>query len=547
MPDSEHARYQLTSAARYLAGAKDAIYRKRCITLGDEGALAGIGWGLNQDDGHEGYRSNQLNRPDIRVTNFREARNNDILNAIDTIDKKTAFKLPSVKISGVKEVEQIVNQAWLDDRLKRGNAALHGKKALADYLITGLGCMYITKRRGYQAVRWADTLDMLWDTSAMFPEDAEWMSMVVCRRMSYWQAVYPNNPALMSYVSNARPRSIAQMAHEEEDRLIELTFYYNLDGDFKIFITPSDDTYEEKAVYEGPNTHKDDDGEFTLPWEMMSFMNMPSSRDAMGMTEKMLPAQMAIWAAVDQNLATARRGKAFYEVAEESMTQAEFDNWLMSYNAGVVRVKTLGGIKAHEPLAMDAVNIQEIERNTAELRDQAGTSQADRGQKMPGKTTATEARSIAQQGELTAAAISADNSQMWSGICTKMLSDGKRDKKPFKCMVQGHRIDFRNDDLPDGMKLEDLLRPDAQIRVAEDSMVYRSKEQRVADAEAELELAAKMAQLFPNWAPLAARRVLEAMGRDDIEECLKPPQQQPQAPQPGVAPGAAGTVAGGVG
>jgi hypothetical protein len=553
MPSSEHARYQLTQASRFLAGAKDAIYQKRAITLGDEGALAGIGYGLNNDDGHEGYRANQLARPDMRITNFREARNNDILNTIDTISKKTAFHLPKIQISGVKEDEQIVNQAWLDDRLKRCNAALHGKKALADYLITGLGALYITKRRGFQAVRWADPLDMLWDTSAQFPQDAEWMSMVVCKRMSYWQAIYPNNKALIGYASNVTKGNVENRNFEDEDRLIELTFYFNLDGDYKIFITPSDDTYEETPVHEGPNQHKDDDGEFALPFEMMTFMNMPSSRDPMGMTEKMLPAQMAIWAAVDQNLSTARRGKAFYEVDAEAMTDDQWNNWLASYNAGVVRVKNVGGIKAHPPLPMDPASIQEIERNQAQIRNQSSTVQADRGQKEGGRPiTAAEIHSIQEAGQLAAANISADNADMWARTCAKMLSDGKRDAKPFTCMVRGHRIDFRDKDAVKEIgQLEDLLRPDAEIRVAEDSMVFRSKEQRMAEASAGIGVATeamKLAAVNPTLAALEYRKYLEARGDDDIEEKVKAlvTGAQPQQPQ-GAAPGGPGTAAAGVG
>jgi hypothetical protein len=407
---------------------------------------------------------------------------------------------------------------------------------LWDYLTGGIGPVYLpVESDGAPEFRWADTLDMNWDQTARLPCDMRWVSIVSVQPLWVWLEMFPKSSVLKTYAGTQARDSMGRFSREGDDRPTELEFYYDLEGEgaYKCFLKRGDRDWDPEPVMEDRSPHRAEifgKERAFLPVESIFFMAIPSVRLPISNAEKMLPAQIAVWKTVNRIQAIIERGKGFYEIGGGALEKEEIDAFMEAYEGGVVFSKDIGKIYAHEPLQLQQADLEELTRNLQEMNLQGGVSPYSMGAKAPGVELATEARLIAGQGELTTGTVSTANARLWEAACTKFLWNGKTwDENPFTCNINDIPMEF-SEGSPLG-PVNQYLRPDSPLSVAEDSTTFRSREQLIQEAMLDLDKATQLAQLFPAGVAPAYRRFLRAIGADDIEDRLAAPM--PTAVMPG--------------
>lgn len=65
-------------------------------------------------------------------------------------------------------------------------AKSHARLSLFDYATGGMGWGYTPMENGKPCMRYADTLDVLWDQTSRLPQNIQWWSVTVCMPLYYW-------------------------------------------------------------------------------------------------------------------------------------------------------------------------------------------------------------------------------------------------------------------------------------------------------------------------------------------------------------------------
>lgn len=541
------------------------VYQLRCLVAGSTDPLMGSGMGPStaQDIGHASYRKFQVNRPDILVKQFTEGRNNSLLNLLGTLMLRSCFNFPSVRFNGLSAKEQIVNAQYvrqkLGPRIRGGCHAMEqGQMALMDFLTGGIGAIYLPiEEGGTPGWDWADTLDLKWDVQARLPCDMRWFSITKCNPLWFWLEMMPDSQVLKD---RAIRSDTGKFSRYDDEKPVEIEFYYDTEqgGHLYAFLKTSDNSYDEKPVYEDSNPHKVElYGKKVpfLPLSCVHFMGIPSARQPIGVAEKMLPAQIAVWRLTNYIKKLIDAYKPFLEVNEDAISSQDADNLEKALIGGIVRVKADSFGKAfgaHGEFNLPQSVAEELSRNTTELNLQSGISSNALGGKQQGVRLATEVRSINQQAELMTGAVNYANARMWSEAITMLLSNGKSyDTGPFECLGsddQGNEATWKfGKDTPFG-PVSRYLNPMAVESVEEDSMLFAPRSQRQQQSVAFWQMALQMSQVpNPSVAVMRAwRKVCEAFGEDD-PAMFEPPKPPMMPAMPEAQPGQMGSAQMGLG
>ena len=556
---------------------KTFVYTIRCISAGATEFLRSSTAGKSQDPGQRTRRPDLTRRPPILVQDVVKGKSNAIMNLLGQLMLKVALKFPDVFFADVDPKEQVINAKYLKERL--GPTIYDGVDAnpetclaVLDYLMGGLGCLYLpVNEDGAPGWRWADTLDLIWDQTVRTPNKATWMAMVVSEPLWKWLEMFPDSETLKKHQSAAaRARKGDADEGQEMDYPVALCFYYDIElgGHQFVFLKTGENTYEPEPVYEGENPHKrwvrvqadEAAGSNTshkkkpfLPFACTFYMAWPSVGHPIGVAQKMLPSQCGIWKAIEYIDEVLERGSGFYTADQTKFKDdAAKKEFLKARKAGVVWVEGSpeGVIKQEAPMMIPPSVMEELKRNTSDIREEIGMSYAATGQGTPspggGKMTAAEFRSIEGQSQLTATAVSTDVTRMIEHAIPCFLWNAKSyDDRPWSCKVGNVWLYF-------GPGKADLntrflgpvgsyLRPDAWITVSEDSMSHVPRSQKIAEKEHVVDVALKAAPLLQMPAvALAFTEFLNEMGIDNADDYLKPPAQ-PSGPPTGQMAGQAGT------
>lgn len=544
MTSAAQALNRVKSADTSLYDFKKKIHKLRRIVAGDRTALYDDVLAENYDSGARQQRPFRLDLPDILVEVYGEGENNAMLSILKTLVFQTAYTFPAVKLEGVTDEEQIVNAHYLKQKLgptiKGGCEFVDQIRiALFDFVIGGIGAVQVSADSdGIPYVRWRDTIDVRWDQQARLPSEIEWISVTNVEPLGVWLDMFPDSKWLQDKVMKHHADNRANV----EDFATELEFYYDVsgkEGSYIVFGREGDNRYTEDPLYEGPNPHKMKVGEVLkpfLPFEMMFFMSIPSVRLPIGLAEMILPAQMAIWEAERHIRSTTKGGRAAYVIPEKGLDsegkkvfEQSLENSILWWKDNTMQPSQLA------PLEISPGVQEELQRNLAEINRQAGISDYSMGQKADGVETATEARYIAGQGQLTTGTVASANARLCQAALTKFLWIAKRfDKNSFSCQVNGHEYKFGPRTILGPVSR--YLKPEAELTVSQDSTRFRSTDEEVAQARMDIEVSQIAAQAgFPNALQAALRKFYEAIGDEDITERLERPQMQPGQAQ--VMPG----------
>jgi hypothetical protein len=525
--------------AEYLLPLKAKIHSVRLILAGDYSEV---------DDGAPSQRDPLAVPPsdlkrfyDVIVRDFQEGTSNILLQSVRTLMMQTAYTSPDVQFEDVSPEEATVNALYIEKRLgpaPRGcNAAQHMKQALLDHIISGYGWIWTSLRNGKPNVMSVDTLDCSWDLSATLMPDIRWVSCTVRQPLWYWLERYPKQKArFIDHVG----------ASENMEQIVELEHYWDIDGEAGTAAVFFANSWAPGATWdtipieytENPHYYEVDGQKLRfLPLEPIYFMQLPSVRHATSLVEMAIANQMAIRKAEAYMDQVVEAGKPFYEIEKDALDDTEFQK-LEESEVGTVIKRNVGkkGIEEHNGMAIPDSVGEYHSNNKGELISNLGVDPYASGNKVDGISYATEVNAIQASSGLTAATIAKNHAEHWQRVISKSLANGATyDVKPIDLTYEGVPLKFH-----EGDPIKLYLRPDAKPTIADDTMQFRSRDQRIQAALQVLNVCSNpvILQKFPEALENAFVRFLRAIGEQNIDSWTKEPPAPPQpaGPPPGIMP-----------
>lgn len=520
---------------RALENYKHKVHRLRRIVAGDTDALSGVGIGAAIDTDAEHYNKRRDDFYDIFVNETISGRSNQLLQHIRSQVLQTSFQFPEIEMTGLDEQSEALNESYF--RIRMGNEPMgcnaqeQLKLTLYDFLVGGLGWGRIGIKNGMPGVFHADTLDMIWDQQARIMTDIRWCAQRIRQPAYYWRGLYGSKAGISPETT--------------DDELVELTYYYDIidNGRHVIFNFEGLDAQTPVKDEENPYYYIVQGQKIPfLPYESANLMMLPSVRLPYGVVEQMLPAQLAIHQAEEYIYDVIERCKGHFEY--EIGTYEPEDEKAMRENGEIgltLRRKSGKQPGTWIPPQDPPPSIYAWrDQNEREMTAQSGDNPYQSGNVAPGIQYASEVAAIQGNAGLMAASIAKVNASLWERIAKKFLAAGDLyDDMPITIRdlpVPGSTatidMDFNQQN-----PVAQFLRPDATLAIHEDSMKFKSREQKIAEAKEKFQTALTVAQLYPNAIKTGYKKYLKAFGERNVEEWMAQPAAPPMGmPQAGAAP-----------
>lgn len=530
------------STGVYFSEWRRKIHRLRRLTAGDISALDE--WGSRSTSREEnmatlanGARSSDLY--DILVMDVEEGRSNDLLNAVRTLMLQVSLQFPDVEFEDLDSDLAAVNSAYIKDRAKRCALRKHRRLSLADYLISGLGCTFTGLRDGLPFTEFVDALDFVWDLTAQTFDDMRWASRTVRRPLGEW--LDDLDAKAGSKMLKALGRERKKSLHEDEP--IAVACYYDVIGEkgneAKFVMTGEDKVTEEDLIERVANPYADytsGQRQVIVPFNVTTYLSMPSVRNPIGAVEQMLPAQIAVWKTDRLIQDSLDLGTSAREMEEGAYTPESLEAWKEDPTTILVRYQGKQPMIQSPPQDVPPETMAYRNMNESAIVKQSGANPYASGAPVKGTRYAAEVNAIQGSAGLVAGAIAKDEAAAWVVDVQRMLAVGKDyDDEPLLVRLRDGdevlEIQFDQSN-----PIRDYLRPDAQIVVAEDGLMYKPRDQKMAMAAADVEMGMSLAALFPNFVKKAAEDYLRAAGKRNIGEYLEAPAPMPM-PDPAMQGG----------
>jgi hypothetical protein len=417
------------------------------------------------------------------------------------------------------------------------------RQALLDYLVGGIGWsdLDFDPYTSAPVLRHADSLDVSWDAAAGLPVDARWASKRVRRTAGYWLEHFG-----IREMKKILP-NVQTMQAREFDRSVELEFYHDRDGGrgkgtHYVFRRQGRWTVDPEVIYKSENPFY---YEFTsgtripyLPLTPAYFMQLPSTRNAISVVEMMLPDQLSLWRVEQRMQDYQDRGEPYVAIEDGAMDPRNKERWQKGQMMEGIEFKK----GSQPPQLMVPTSPPEawlLEREYRERRIIAVPGiNPYAGGDTPNVDYSREVTAIENQAGLTVGVIAGDHAGLWVGSTRKFLGALHN----YGSMPIAVRYDDVTMEYGPDKPIAPRIVPDADIAIQEDSTVYRSRQQRMGEALADLKVAMSLAQQFPAAVGEAYQDYLVAGGHQNIKQMLEPPQQQQQPQMPGGAPAGAPQV-----
>lgn len=503
------------------------IHALRCLIAGDVAPLLGTyssGYGQQRITGmDQPYEDDRQFSElyDIFVTNLQEGRSNDLIKAANTLRMQVAFTYPDISIEDGEKIESMAIQAYLAKRLGHKpvgcGAAEHMKKSFQDYLAAGIGWSQIAiDEYGKPIIQYLDVLDVVHDLSTEMPQDLRWYAHICRKTVGYWALLYGEK----HFESELRSPGGA-------DRPLALTYYYDIDGESGHYaVFKGEQPGSGDVIDSGPNpfyTIIDGVRRPFLNADPTVFMILPSVRYPVGIMQKMVPHQMAVWASESYMRSILERGAPTWQVLEGAMSEKQLQTFKDGDIGSVIEVKQLNGIARTEALDIpQAVSIY-AQYNRDEINAASGVDPFASGDSSQTYDFASEVNAIAARSDLTSHHMTKDHCAHWERTLRKFIATAALyDDQPIELRIDGTVLTFDSK-----MPVSSFLRPDADIVVSEESTRYMSNAERFQRANALLGIAAQFGNQFPAAQGKALEMVLRAAGIKDVSGWLEPPTTQP--------------------
>jgi hypothetical protein len=519
---------RLNDSAQALERMRQKTYSLRRLVAGDTSLFGGMAASQEEDPGYKSVSDLY----DFIIESVEDGRSNGLLEGVKILMMQVAYHFPQVEFEDLEPVQAAINAGACKVLLgapPQGCSALDEmRQVLLDYLISGIGWSEVAfdPYTENPIVRAVDSLDVSWDTSKRLPTRARWVSQRIRQPLGYW----------IEHFGTEKLRKItgdsADIKGRDFDRPTELEFYYDLDGSkgrgsHYVFRRTERRTVDPTVIYksENPFFYEFQSGVKRpfLPLTPMYFLRLPSTRNAVSVVEFMLPDQISIWRDEEQMSKVVERMAPFTMAEKGAFTKEGLEVWKRGDVNELVEIDS--GKQAPQ-----IVQGGEIPHSVLEDRDyherrrtaMSGVNPYASGAPVEGTSYAAEVEQIQQSAGLTSGNVSADHTRLWIDTIRKFLG----------CLaVYGDRpimIRYDNVDMEYGpdKPIKDRIVPDAEIAIREDSTIYRSRQQRMAEAMQDLKIFMALPQ-FPNALPKAVEAYLVAKGEQNIQAWLEPGVQDP--------------------
>lgn len=503
---------------------REKMHRMRRLVAGDISALGETGTSAQQSNLDQIYRGDASQFWDILVTDVEAGRSNKLLQAVRTFAFQVSLGFPDFQFEDLTANEQLINSAYLKARMKCADTKAEARLALMDYLVGGIGAVAIGVREDYPYTDRIDPLDLNWDLTATSFDKVGWASWVIRRPLWEWEEMFPRAKDLA-----------AQYANGEPDQIVAVACYYDKFGEggnlayFLCSGADSDTVTEEQILERVKNPyHQERAGEMEpwVPVVFMSYLGLPGVKIPVSPVEMMLPAQIALWESDRRIRDIVDKNRAIWEVDENSIDPKHLEAWLDGEVDVLTKKPGSEGMVVKPSIGIDQTLIEYRNANERELTGAGGVNPYASGNPVKDVQYAAQVNAIQGQSGLTASAIAKDVADAWIKIGKGLLSVGKEyDDEPLVVRsVDGDVMWEERFDRETG-PVNQYLRPDADLVVSEDELSFKSKEQKIAQAAAHLQVAMSVAQMYPGVLSKALETYLRAMGERDIAAQLQPPQQ----------------------
>ena len=537
---------RLDTAAQTQDRVRQKIYSYRRLVAGDRQAIGGLP-STQEDDPKSGAIGDLY---DFIMEFSTEGASNRLLEAIRVLLFQSCYRFPRIEFEDLEPVQAAINggacKVLMGDPPLGCNAVHHMRQALLDYLIGGIGWSDIDFDPFTSApvLRNADSLDVSWDSAAGLAVDARWASKRVRKTAGYWLEHFG-----LKVMKKIMP-NVERMEARSFDQAVELEFYHDRDGNHGqgthyVFRRQDRWTVSPEVIFKSENPFY---YEFTsgtripyLPLTPCYFMQLPSTRNAISVVEMMLPDQLSLWKVEKRMHDYQERGEPYVAIQKGSLDARNKERWAkgrMMEGIEIEKGEQAPSLQGPPPPPESWI----LEREYREKRiDAVPGVNPYAGGDAPEVDFSREVAAIENQAGLTVGVIASDHARHWVDGVRKFLGA----LRLYGNMPLAVRYDEITMEYGPDKPVAPRIVPDADIAIQEDSTVYRSRQQRMAEALADLKVAMSLADKFPAAVGEAYQDYLVAGGHQNIKQMLEPPQQQPAmagiasgAPQAPVQPGA---------
>lgn len=527
-----------TSPARAIARVRHAesrlefwrrkVHLLRLVVAGDYSPIDT--WATPQTDPGEDAKKPRK-RPtdlyDVLVTDYTESCSNLMLQSIRTLTMQASARFPEYEFDDMEpdmaQFHQSCLQARLGDRPMGCAVTGHKRLSLVDYMIGGIGVTWDTVRGGKPVSMNLDSLDCIWPQyGGMLPSDWPWFAFRIRLPLFAWIEIYGKD-ALRELIE-ARERGKQDDLWLDEE--VEFLYYFDVEGmqgSFHCWAVEGGDADKDMCVMSSPNPHyhlANGPPEPFLPTSVVYHLQMPSVKQPIGIAETMLPAQIAVRTAEKRFGDALTRLKPHWDVEEGSYQASELDK--MEDGEAYAYIQRNAGKQPMQMLGMSVIEqaVWEYWRaNKESLTGMGGANPYASGNRQPDVKFAAETNAIREAAGLMVAAISSDHADDYRQTGFKTLCNMRLyDRSPLRVKFGDQFLSF-GPEMPVGQYIDPLSLP----KVRDESLTFTNRERKIAEAEAELNVAATLMAEFPNSLSLMYENYLRAVGVKNIGEHLAPP------------------------
>jgi hypothetical protein len=197
---------------------------------------------------------------------------------------------------------------------------------------------------------------------------------------------------------------------------------------------------------------------------------------------------------------------AMDEEAVQSFLDGEVGS-IIEYKPGMAPPSQMGGGDVPPTL------LQRLQYHEKRMIGQVGVNPYASGSPVSGVQYATEVVAISQNASLNAQTVARAFAVFYSRVVRKFMG-ALSVYGDFDLVLRINQVPVKFGPTD---PLGQYIAPDAKFVVKEDSAVFVSRQDRVKEASALLQVAMQVGQMFPNALPLAFRKLLLAMGETGKE------------------------------
>lgn len=463
---------------------------------------------------------------DVLVSNIQEGRSNKLMQAVRALVLQTSMSFPEANFEDLESNLATLNAQYFTSRSSMCDVVTQARSVALDYCICGLGVAYIGMRDDYPVVDRLNILDVIWDKSSTSFSGIKWASWIIRRPLEEWLELFPNSDKF-------------DAMSDDLDLIVPVVVYYDRvgeNGNCAYFLSTSMNSSgvnEDDLIERMDNPYKafvNGSLQPIVPLQFMENIQFPGVDFPSGTVEMMLPAQCGIWQKEEAIGRLVDKSNPIYQAEQGAFEQTSLDAWESSETDILYYKNGKSGLTMTQPISIDNALLNEKNSQEREIIAMSGVNPYQSGNPVQGIKFAAETNAIQGAAGLVAGNMAKDVKSFWEGLISKYIAVGSMyDDMPITLMFRSANdaVELHFDESD---PITHYLKPASRVSVNEDTLLYQPKDQRIARAVANLQLAMSLAQQYPAFLQKAMEDYLRATGVKDVASYFEAPAiSAPQA------------------